>query len=66
MEQDLYKNFQLGLIWMYGVPTLVPRLYWRLEPYTTPYVLPCIQMALTGRGQQAIILEIFCARQRWS
>ena len=37
------------IIWLYAVPTLIPQHVDYLEPLTTPYILPCTHIALTGQ-----------------
>jgi len=53
--------FLMCIIWLYAVPTLIPQHVDYLEPLTTPYILPCTHIALTGSVYTvvAVALERF-------
>ena len=53
----LYSCLQSCVIWLYAVPSLVPSSLDHLEPHTTPYILPCTHIALTGAA--AVIINVF-------
>ena len=44
------------IIWLYAVPTLIPQHVDYLEPLTTPYILPCTHIALTGQYFSSIYI----------
>ena len=46
--RSLLYPFQSCIIWLYAVPSLVPSSLTHVEPHTTPYILPCTHIALTG------------------
>ena len=45
----LHTPLKACVIWLYGVPEIIPTVYRDIEPHATPWVLPVTQCALTGK-----------------
>jgi len=50
--------FLACVIWLYGVPEVIPSYYHNIEPHVTPWVLPATQIALTGSVYSVVAVAL--------